>query len=361
MQEILTLDRNVLVMRIRERASGLQRLLTTAAVMAMLVSEHAASAQNNRGEIFAKKTITIYVGNTAGGSYDLYGRLAARFLGSFIPGNPTIVVQNMPGAGSLRLANFMYSAAPKDGTALAVVVETVAIEQALANSSVQYDARNFTWIGRLAASAGVHMMWHTSKVQSLEDAKKFESLLAGTGIGSLAETIPTLLNALIETKFKIVRGYPASNEAMLAMERGEVEGVAANLVAVQVGRGEWLRDRKVKIILQDLPARRSDLPDVPALGELGDTTEAKQLFRLYASMGAIGRSVFAPPGVAPTHTQVLRQAFSIMGRDPQFVRAAKQLGGELELATGEELQEAVLKTLDLPASALERARAIFAR
>ena len=332
-----------------------------AAAVALSVSAFAASAQEDRGEIFAKKTVTIYVGNTAGGSYDLYARLAGRFLGKFIPGNPTVVVQNMPGAGSLRLANFMYNAAPKDGTALAIVVETVAIEQALANSSVQYDARHYTWIGRLAASAGIHMMWHTSKVQSLEDAKKELSLLAGTGTGSLAETIPTLLNALLETKFKIVRGYPASNEAMLAMERGEVEGVAANLIAVQVGRGEWLRDHKVKIILQDLPSRRADLPDVPALGELGDTTEAKQLFRLYASMGAIGRSLFAPPSVPVDNTRVLRDAFSAMGRDPEFIQAAKQLGGELELASGEELQQAVTKTLDVPTSALERARAIFAR
>jgi tripartite-type tricarboxylate transporter receptor subunit TctC len=361
MREILSLARNALGVCSQGWMRGLGRSLTTAAVAAMFVGAQTAGAQEHRNEIFAKKTITIYIGNTAGGSYDLYGRLAGHFIARFIPGNPTVVVQNMPGAGSLRLANFMYNAAPKDGTALAIVVETVAIEQALANSSVQYDARNYTWIGRLAASAGVHMMWHTSKVQSLEDAKKFESLLAGTGTGSLAETIPTLLNALIETKFKIVRGYPASNEAMLAMERGEVEGVAANLVAVQVGRGDWLRDRKVKIILQDLPARRPDLPDVPALGELGDTTEAKQLFRLYTSMGAIGRSIFAPPGVPSADTQVLREAFSAMVRDPEFIQAAKQLGGELEPATGEELQQAVAKTLDLPTSALARARAIFAR
>ena len=230
MREILRFARNAFDKRSRKWARGIERSLITAAV-AMFVAAHAAGAQEDRGEIFAKKNITIYVGNTAGGSYDLYGRLAARFIGKFIPGNPTVVVQNMPGAGSLRVANFIYGAAPKDGTALGIVVETVAIEQALGNSSVQYDARQYTWIGRLAASAGVHVMWHTSKVQSIEDAKKSEALVAGTGTGSVAETVPTLLNALIDTKFKIVRGYPASNEAMLAMERGEVEGVAANLVA----------------------------------------------------------------------------------------------------------------------------------
>jgi tripartite-type tricarboxylate transporter receptor subunit TctC len=340
-------------------ASNLKRSVTIAGFV-MCVAVLPAIAQDP-GEIFARKTITIFVGNTAGGSYDLYGRLVARFIGKYIPANPTVVVQNMPGAGSLRLANFMYSAAPNDGTALGIVVETVAIEQALGNSSAQYDARRYTWIGRLAASAGVHIMWYTSKVQSLDDAKKFESLVAGTGTGSLAETIPTLLNALTDTKFRIVRGYPASNEAMIAMERGEVEGVAANLVALRAGKGTWLQDHKVKVILQDLPTRRPDLPDVPALGELGDTPEARQLFGLYAGMGAIGRSIFAPPGVPAATAQVLREGFSAMGKDPEFIEAAKQLGGELELATGDELQQAVIKTLDLPASAIERARTIFAR
>jgi tripartite-type tricarboxylate transporter receptor subunit TctC len=359
MWEALTFARKAREKRSRKWVLSCRGFLITVG-FATFVAVPTGSAQD-RSEIFAKKAITIYVGNTAGGSYDLYGRLAARFIGKFIPGNPSIVVQNMPGAGSLRVANFIYGAAPKDGTALGIVVETVAIEQALGNSSAQYDARKYTWIGRLAASAGIHMMWHTSKVQSLDDAKKYESLVAGTGSGSLAETIPTLLNALIETKFKIVRGYPASNEAMLAMERGEVEGVAANLIAVQVGKGDWLRDHKVKVILQDLPARRVDLPEVPALGELGDTLEAKQLFRLYAGMGAIGRSIFAPPGVPVANTGLLREAFSAMGRDPEFIQAAKQLGGELELATGEELQQAVINTLNVPASAIERARAIFAR
>jgi len=358
MREILIFARNALAVGSRRWPLGIERPLL--AVVAILMAAPAASAQED-SEIFAKKTITIYVGNTAGGSYDLWGRLAARFFGKFVPGNPTVVVQNMPGAGSLRVANFIYSAAPKDGTALGIVVETVAIEQALGNSSVQYDARQYTWIGRLAASAGVHVMWHTSKVQSLEDAKKSEALVAGTGTGSVAETVPTLLNALIDTKFKIVRGYPASNEAMLAMERGEVEGVAANLVALQIGKADWMRDRKIKVILQNLPARRSDLADVPALGELGDTAEAKQMFRLYASVGDIGRSIFATPGLPPANARILREAFSAMGRDPEFIQAAKQLGGELELATGEELQQAVAKTLDLPASALERTRAIFAR
>ena len=320
-----------------------------------------ARAQEDAASVFAKKTITIYIGNTAGGTYDLYGRLLARFLGRHIPGNPTVVAENMPGAGTIRAANYVYAAAPKDGTALGIVTETVAIEQALQNTAVQYDARKYTWIGRVAASNAIHMQWHTSKVQSIEDAKKFESPLAGTGAGNVAEVIPTLLNALIGTKFKIVRGYPAANEAMLAMERGEVEGSSSNWLTVKFGKREWLRDKKVKVILQDLPARGPDLQDVPALGELGETPEAKQIFGLYASMGSIGRAFFAAPGVPPRNAKILRDGFAAMTKDPEFIAEAARLGGELDIASGEELQAAVEKTLDVPASVPERVRAIFAR
>ena len=170
----------------------------------------------------AHKTITISIGYTAGGSYDLYGRLAARHIGRHIPGQPTVVAQNMPGAGSLKAANYLYEVAPRDGTALGVVVESIALEQALSNPAAQYDVAKFIYIGRLATSNNIFMQWHTSKVQSIEDSKRIESSLAGTGPGSIAETVPRLLNALAGTKFRLISGYPASNEAMLAMERGEV-------------------------------------------------------------------------------------------------------------------------------------------
>src|SRR5262249_47500530 len=158
---------------------------------------------------------TISVGYTAGGSYDLYGRLVARHLGRHIPGSPILVVQNMPGAGSLKAANYLYEVAPKDGTALGLVVESAALEQARANPAALYDASKFTWIGRVATSNNIFMQWYTSKVQSIEDSRRLESSLAGTGPGSIAETVPRLLNAFAGTRFKLVSGYAASTEAML--------------------------------------------------------------------------------------------------------------------------------------------------
>jgi tripartite-type tricarboxylate transporter receptor subunit TctC len=310
---------------------------------------------------FASKTVTIYIGNTAGGTYDLMGRLVARHLGKHLPGHPTLIAENMPGAGTLRAANYVANVAPKNGTALGIVSETLAVEQALRNAAVQYDAARLTWIGRVAASNAVHIQWHTSKVQSIEDAKKYEGTVAGTGPGNVAEIVPNLLNAVIGTKFRIVRGYPAANESMLAMERGEVEGAAVNWTTVKTAKAQWLREKKIKVILQDLPKRGPELPDVPALGELGDNAEAKQLLGLYANTGAIGRSIFAPPGVPPAATTALREGFMAMAKDAEFLADAKKLNADLDIGGGDEILKAVRQTLDVPEDVLRRAREIFGR
>ena len=248
--------------------------------------------------------------------------MVARHLGKHIPGQPTLIAQNMPGAGSLKAANYLYEVAPKDGTALGVVVESAALEQALANPAVQYDAAKFTYVGRVATSNNIFMQWHTAKVQSLDDAKRMETSLAGTGPGSIAETVPRLLNALIGTRFKLISGYPASSEAMLAMERGEVEGASSSWAAVKVGKQAWLRERKIRIILQTTPERIAELPDAPSLGEIGDTPEDKQVFALYASGSAIGRSVIAPPGLPADRVKIAARRVPGDGQGPGIRRRA---------------------------------------
>src|SRR5947209_5285494 len=321
--------------------------ILAAAVVALALAP-AANAQSVE-QFFARKTITISIGYTAGGSYDLYGRLVARHLGKHIPGQPTVLAQNMPGAGSLKAANYIYEVAPKDGTALGVVVESAALEQALANPAALYDAAKFTWIGRVATSNNIFMQWHTSKVQSIADSRRLESSLAGTGPGSIAETVPRLLNALAGTKFKLVSGYPASNEAMLAMERGEVEGSSSSWAAVSVGKKEWLRDRKIRIILQTAPERSKDVPDAPALPEIGTSAEDKQVYALYASGSAIGRTVIAPPGIPTDRVQALRAAFAAMVRDPEFIADIQKTNVELDPLPGERVQNLIVRTLNLPA------------
>jgi tripartite-type tricarboxylate transporter receptor subunit TctC len=311
--------------------------------------------------LFARKTINIYIGYTAGGSYDLYGRLVARHLGKHLPGTPTVVAQNMPGAGSLKAANYLYEVAPRDGSALGVVVESAALEQALANPAAQYDAARFTYLGRVATSNNIFMMWHTAKTQSIEEAKLRETSLAGTGPGSIADTVPRLLNAFMGTRFKIISGYPASNEAMLAMERGEVEGASSSWAAVKVGRQDWLRDKKIKIVLQTTPERVAELPDTPSLGELGANAEEKQVYALYASGSAIGRAVIGPPGIAAERVQALRAAFDAMVKDPEFIAEVQRINVELEPLNGDTVQKLVERTLAVPAAVKERAKHAFGR
>jgi tripartite-type tricarboxylate transporter receptor subunit TctC len=335
---------------------GLCAVAVTAATLLSIFHATEASAQ-----LFARKTITIYIGNTAGGSYDIYGRLIARHLGNHLPGTPTVVASNKPGGGGIIASNYLYEVAPKDGTALAVLVETVALEQALEEPSVKYDATKFNWIGRVASSVNIHFQWYTSKVQSIADSQKIESTVAGTGPGNLAEIVPKVLNATIGTKFKVVSGYPASNEGMIAMERGEVEGAAGSWAGIKVGKQEWLQQKKIKIILQDLPERNAELPDVEALGELGTTPEQKGVLGIYAGNGVIGRSLTAPPGVPSDTVKALREGFAAMVKDPTFVAEIDKLKIDLDPATGEQLQASTVKILDIPDTVRQRAKAILGR
>jgi tripartite-type tricarboxylate transporter receptor subunit TctC len=317
--------------------------------------ERAAVEQFYRG-----KTITIFVGYTAGGSYDLYGRLISRHLGQHLPGRPAVVVQNMPGAGSLKAANYLYEVAPRDGTALGVVVESTALEQALANPAVQYDAAKFTYVGRVASSNNIFMMWQSATVQSIADAKLAPALMAGTGPGSIAETIPRLLNAFLGTKFKLITGYPASTEAMLAMERGEVDGSSSSWAAVKVAKQDWLKAKKIKIILQTTPERIPELPDTPSLGEIGTSQDA-QVFALYASGSAIGRSLIGPPGIAAERVLALREGFDAMVKDAEFVADIRKINVELAPLPGAAVAQLVAQTLNVRPAVRERAISAFGR
>ena len=318
-----------------------------------------ALAQTAEQVFSQKKTVNIYIGYTPGGSYDLYARMVAQHLGRFLPGKPAVVPNNMPGAGSLTAANYVSGVAPKDGTALAIVSETAAMEQALGNPAVKYDATKFTWIGRVASSNNIHLVWKTAKAQSVEDTKNIEMTVAGTGPANMAEAVPRLLNALIGTKFKIITGYPASGPAMLAMESGEVDGAGTSWAAIKATKQDWLKSGDAKIILQDVPERAADLPDVPALVEFGKTAEDKQWLGLYASGGAIGRAFFGPPEIPPQITKALRDGFATMTKDPEFLADLKKAGLDVEPETPENLAKVVAATVQVPDSVRQRVRAIF--
>ncbi len=301
------------------------------------------------------------IGYAPGGSYDLYARMVARHLGKHIPGNPTIIPNNMPGAGSLQAANFLYSVAPRDGSALGALGETLAMEQALQNPGVKYDAMQYTSIGRIASSNNLIMVWHTSKAQSVADTFSTEMTMAGTGPSNLAEIVPRLLNGLAGTRFRIISGYASAGPGMLAMERGEVDASGTAWATIKSQRQDWLRDKKMRIILQVVPTRDPELPDVPALLEFGKTELDRQVLTIYASGGAIGRSIVAPPGLPPSISMALREAFQSMIKDNEMIAELKK--AQLELSPNDHsfLEKTVAQTVQVPASVRERVRAILGK
>jgi tripartite-type tricarboxylate transporter receptor subunit TctC len=283
-----------------------------------------AQAQSSVEAFYKGRTVEIVIGTVPGGGYDLYGRLIAHYLGKHIPGNPTVIVKNMPGAGHLRMTNWLYNAAPKDGTVLATAPQALAIEQALHSDGIQYDAAKFTWIGRVAPVVEISFTWHTSPTKTLDDARKRETVMGGSGPTSPTVFYLKALNALAGTRFKIIQGFPGGAATELAMQRGEVEGNTKAWAAMKVDNADWLREKKVNLLLQYANERSPDMPDVPLMAELGRTAGEKAALNLFAMGNAMGRSIMGAPGAPPERTAALRKAFDDTMRDPELVAFAKQ-------------------------------------
>ena len=333
--------------------------LGVAALAALLGSLAQSHAQSDAVADFYKgKTVKIVVGFGVGGGYDIYARLAAEHFGRFVPGNPTVIVENMPGGGGVRAASFLHAAAPKDGTVLSVIVQAIAFESVLGNLPGKIDASQYNFIGRLTSNVEAQFTWHASPTKSLEDAKRREVIVGATGTTSPSTIVPRMLNEAIGAKFKIVQGYPGTAEAALAMERGEVEGMMQSLESLQSAKPDWLREKKINFIWQLALKPHPEFADVPAVGQLGDTAEEQSMLKLIAGTADIGRSLVAPPGVPAERVAALRKAFQAMVADPQFQAAAKARNATLDPASGESLQEIVAAAMATPQAVVERTRAI---
>lgn len=344
-------------MRTMRRKSPFARLRSTAlAIAAATICVAPAAAQ----EFFRGKTVNIYIGFGAGGSYDFYGHLMARHLGKHLPGNPVIVANSMPGAGSLRAANFLFTVAPKDGTALGIVTQTLPLEEVLGNPGAKYRSAEFNWIGRVTNVADIVMTWHTSKTRNIDDLRRIETPIATTGPGSPTDGFPRLLNALAGTKFKLVSGYQGSTAGMLAMERGETDAASTSWGTLKSRRSDWLRDKRVNLLLFYMGERIAEAPDVPAAGEMGLTEEGRQILKLYASGADIGRSFIAPPGVPAERVAELRRAFDLAVADPALREEVRKSNADLEPLSGAAMQKMVESILKSPPALVERMKSIIA-
>jgi tripartite-type tricarboxylate transporter receptor subunit TctC len=303
------------------------------------------------------RTVELYVGTDPGGGYDLYGRLVARYIGKHIPGGPAVIVKNMPGAGHLRMANWVYGAAPRDGTVMGAAPQSIAIEQLLGTDGVQYDARRFTWIGRVAPVVEVTYTWHTSGTKTLADAQKRETVMGGSGAASPTVFYLKALNQLAGTKFKIIAAYPSNAETNLAMQRGEVEGGSKAWASMKVDNFDWLREKKVNILVQYATARDPDLPDVPLMMELGRTDDERRALNLFALGNAMGRSIMATPEIPQDRLLALQAAFMATMGDPDLIAFTREKKVDLgPTLNGDELKAIVDETLAMPPSVIALAK-----
>ncbi len=313
-----------------------------------------ASVHAQASDFFKGKTVTIYIGTPVGGGYDLYGRLLARHLGRHLPGHPNVVASNMPGGTGIICANYIYSVAPKDGTAIAIIIQSMGEEQGLGTEGVRFDVTKFNWLGRVTSNVEMNYTWHASPTKTVEDAQNRQTIMASAGPASI--TYPLLLNSIIGTQFKLVRGYLGTQNAHLAMQRGEVDGTSSSYNTVKT-LTDWLMTKQVNVLVQYAPRRHRELPNVRTIGEFAKTPEDVALFRFLTQASDIGRSFVAPPGVSLDRVELLRAAFDATMSDPQFVSELKQARAEFDPLSGKDLQQMVAQRTALSPANKQRVHA----
>ena len=320
----------------------------------------AALAQQSVEDFYRGKKIDLIIGYSSGGTYDLYARLVARHLGQYIPGKPLIVPRNMPGAGSRAAATWVYSVAPRDGTVLAAVDQSLSLQQAAGDKRIQFDTTKFIYIGNPASENNTTAAWHASGIKTIEDAKRREVTVGATG-GSTSSQYPKAMNALLGTKFKIILGYPGGNDINIALERGEVEVRGSNSwQSWKKTRAHWLAEHKINILVQIGLQKAADLPDVPLLMELGTNAEDRELLRLLSASTHIGRPIFTTPERAGRARQGAARCVRRHGPRPGVPGAGQ--AGEFRhrrRCSGDALQKLVAEIVAMPPAQGERLKKIL--
>ena len=310
-------------------------------------------------QFYKGKNFDVVIGYPPGGSNDTFGRLVARHIGKYIPGNPAVVPKNMPGAGSFLAANQMYNTLPKDGTSIAIGAPTLTLDEKLGTSGVRFKTAEFNWIGRVDSLINIVFTWKTTKVKTFAEALKTEVSLSGTGAGSTVSIFPTVMNNVFGTKFKLIMGYRGSNEAMLAVERGEVEGHSTSWTAVHVAHPSWYPDKSITILVQFALKRHPNLPDIPTAVELARNDEERKILTAIMATTEIGSAFFTTPEVPADRVAALRRAFDAAMKDPELLAEAQKLQIGVSPVTGEELQKLVVSVSDLPPDLLEKVRTAY--
>ena len=325
------------------------------ALLAGALLAFVSSAQAQEEPFYKDKTLRIIVGSAPGGGYDAYARLVGDHMRRHIPGNPQIVVQNMPGAGSLIATNHIANVAPKDGTVIGAINAAMTTQPLIKPDTAKFDPRKMNWIGSTLREYHIGLLRANSPVKTIEDAQKIEIPVAGTG-GSTS-TYPTIANAILNTKFKTVQGYQGTAQGMLAMERGEVDGVMGiTWASIKATQAAALRDGKIRLMAQFGVRKHPELPNVPLVLDAAKTEQDKAALRLVFSSQDVGRPWVAPEGVPEKTVAILRKAFDDTMNDAEFKADAAKRKLDLDPTSGKELQEVVENIFKTPAAVVERVK-----
>jgi tripartite-type tricarboxylate transporter receptor subunit TctC len=318
-----------------------------------------AEAQS-AAEFYRGKTVSIVVSYTPGGGYDNYSRLLARHLGKHIPGNPNVIVQNMPGGAGITASNHVYAVAPKDGTVIAAVDQNIPMLQLLGGKGVQYDMTKVHWLGNLASSNGIAMTWHATPYKTIDDARAAEITMGATGSNDDAWVYAKTMNALLGTKFKLIRGYTGTSAVNLAIESGEVQAMGrATYYGFASQKPDWIRDKKVNIIVQLGFGKQRELPEVPLLTDLVKGDEARQIVELISLPTSIGYSHWLAPEVPAARANALREAYVAALKDEALLADAKKLNLEIVPKTAAQLQALIQQTSATPQPIREKTATIL--
>ena len=325
-----------------------------AALIALLLAGPARA--DAIADFYRGKTVSLYVSFPPAGGYDIYARVLAPHFSRHIPGNPAIIVRNMEGGSGVKAASYISTVTPQDGTALGMFLDNLTLGKVLGGPG-DFDPVKLVWIGRIVSTATVAVVWHTSPVQSVEAAKQREITIAATVPSNSASFIPSALNDLVGTKFKIIRGYQGSPPMALAMERGEVDAIGGIAwEAIQTTKPDWLTGRKVKFIYTLGAERHRDLPDVPGLTEFAPDERARNVLGLLGGGPDIGRAIVAEPGIPAERAAALRDAFMATMRDPAFIADMHGRNLTIDALPGDELQRLIEKAAATPRELVEQAR-----
>jgi tripartite-type tricarboxylate transporter receptor subunit TctC len=327
--------------------------------LAAAVSVPAAQAAD---DFYKGKNIRVIIGYGPGGGYDIYARFVTRHMSRFIPGNPTMVPTNMPGAGSARAAQHLMVGAPQDGSVLATLGQNLPLDQALNPKKAKYDTRKLIWIGNANRGNNVVMIWHTAGINSIEDAKKKDVYTSATGVTSTSVQYPRVLNNMFGTRFKIISGFGGGRELNLAIERGEVQGRGSNAWAsIKANTPHYIKDNLVKIILQMGLEREKDLPDVPLLIDLARNPAERRVLELISAGVDIGRPLVTTPGVPADRVKLLRGAFDATMKDPKFLAEAEKAKFDINPVSGEKVQKIVENIVSAPDDIVQLVKAAMTK